>query len=136
MTCPECSWQNASEQKFCIKCGLFLLDPQTHWRLASNGRRLGAFLMDILLIILTLGVGWIVWFLVVANEGKSPGQVLGLTIINAQGRPIGFWHHLILRELLGKALIDSVTYGIYFLLDHLWLLWDRHHQCLHARGPT
>ncbi len=134
MVCPECSWQNATEQKFCAKCGLFLLEPQTHWYLSSNGRRLGAFLLESLLSILTLYIGYAIWLLIVANKGKTPGkQILGLTIINEQGRPIGFWHHLILRELLGKALLGILTFGIYTLLDSLWLLWDRHHQCLHDK---
>ena len=37
MECPECLWQNSTEQKFCSRCRLFLLYPDANYYLASYG---------------------------------------------------------------------------------------------------
>ena len=38
---------------------------------ASPGRRLGGYLLEYVLAIVTLGIGWIVWFIVVAPRGQT-----------------------------------------------------------------
>ena len=134
MQCPVCQWQNPAEQKLCIKCGLFLLQPQLRWERCSYGRRAGAFLLDIPLVIVTLGIGWLIWNLVVMTGGQNPGkQLLGVYIINERGEPIGFWHHVLLRAFIGQAVFGAFTGGLYNLLDLLWPLWDRHGQSLHDK---
>ena len=41
---------------------------------ASPGRRLGGYLLEYVLAIVTLGIGWIVWFIVVAPRGQTPAK--------------------------------------------------------------
>ena len=67
---------------------------------ASFGLRCGALALDLLLSGLTLGVGWLIWLLVVARRGQAPGkQVLGLRVLRGDGSQAG-WGRTVLRELL------------------------------------
>src|SRR5580693_6040306 len=55
--------------------GLILPDGT---QLASVGRRIGAFFLAIPLIIVTLGIGYIIWGVIVWGNGQTPAlQVLG-----------------------------------------------------------
>ena len=40
--------------------------------LASQGRRLAGAVLDGLIFVLTLGIGWVIWYLVAARGGQSP----------------------------------------------------------------
>ncbi|HKC26892.1 MAG TPA: hypothetical protein VKB75_02665, partial [Jatrophihabitans sp.] len=56
--------------------GLYL-PPGTE--LASVGRRIGAFFLAIPLVIVTLGIGYLIWGLVLWSKGTSPAlRVLGM----------------------------------------------------------
>ena len=47
--------------------------------LASIGRRIGAFFLSIVLSIITLGIGYVIWGLIVWGRGTTPAlQVLGM----------------------------------------------------------
>ena len=134
MECPDCHWQNSPEHKFCVKCGLFLLEPQTRYTVASYGNRVGAYLLDIPLSIVTLGIGWLIWNIVVMTKGQNPGkQLVGMYIINSKGEPIGFWHQALLRALVGMYVLGGMTLGVYTIVDFLWPLWDRNNQALHDK---
>ena len=39
--------------------------------LASQGRRLAGAVLDRLIFVLTLGIGWVIWYLVAARGGQS-----------------------------------------------------------------
>lgn len=57
---------------------------------AGPGRRLAGALLDVLLVIVTLIIGWVVWFAIVARNGQSPGkQLVGTYIIRADGTRAG-----------------------------------------------
>ena len=115
------------------------------FELASQGRRLGAFILDIALGVVTLGIGWLIWFLVIARRGQTPAkQILGLHIVRADGTSAGFGWTL-LREVVLKwgvfAALDLVllqvnadiagfvTLGV-FAVAALWCTWDTYRQCL------
>lgn len=50
--------------------------------LARQERRLAAFVLNIVLFTVTLGVGWLIWLLVVGRRGQSPAkQILGMHVI-------------------------------------------------------
>src|SRR5206468_6518647 len=44
--------------------------------LASPGKRFGAYLLDLLLIIVTLVIGWLVWLFIDWGKGQTPGKQL------------------------------------------------------------
>ena len=115
-------------------------------QLASQGRRFAGFVLDWILIAFTLGIGWTIWYLVVARHGRSPAkQLLGVRVIRDDGSLAGLGRMLlrdlvlqnmsfvviavVLREVTG----DSVAYVISnfaFVVAALWCVWDANRQCL------
>jgi len=74
-----------------------------------------------------------------AMMSRTNGQTLGrmalnIRVIRAGGEPITFGFAL-LREVLVKSLlvgvISSATFGLAWLLDILWPLWDEENRALH-----
>ena len=54
--------------------------------LASQGRRLAGAVLDGLIFVLTLGIGWVIWYLVAARGGQSPAKrLLGTRVIREDG---------------------------------------------------
>jgi hypothetical protein len=41
---------------------------------ASIQHRLGQYLLDIGLFLVTLGIGYIIWFLIILGQGQTPGK--------------------------------------------------------------
>src|SRR5258707_1229902 len=62
-------------------------------QLASSGRRIGAFFLAIPLAIVTLGIGYAIWGLIVWANGQTPAlQVLGMRCWRPEdGRVHGSW---------------------------------------------
>ena len=55
--------------------------------LASQGRRLAGAVLDGFLFVLTLGIGWVIWYLIVARGGQSPAkQLLRTRVIRGDGQ--------------------------------------------------
>ena len=111
---------------------------------ASSERRLAAFVLDIPLFGITLGVGWFIWYLIVAQSGRSPAkQILGIYVVREDGEGAGLGRmllrDLVLRGIGMYALMWAVTpiglagfwvvLGI-FAVAALWCVWDANQQCL------
>lgn len=100
--------------------------------LSSPLRRLGAALLDVLLAIFTLLIGWLVWSFIVYKDGQTPGkQILGMRCAILQtGRTAG-WGRTFCREWLAKGflfdVLMSITFGLAIVL-YFWLLWDKDKQ--------
>ena len=70
------------------------------------------------------------------TDGQTLGrQAMGIRVIRANGEPVDFvWS--VLREVVVKTLVfgaigGSFTFGLAWLLDVLWPLWDDEHRALH-----
>ena len=75
------------------------------------------------------GMGYIAWWLFALGRGQTPGkQILGIRVIKDDGSPSG-WGYTFLREFVVKFLLigflTQVTFGIAWLVDYLWPLWDK-----------
>ena len=110
---------------------------------ASPGRRLGGYALDVLFTVVTLYIGWLIWFVIVAPRGQTPGkQVLGMYVMREDGSRAGGWYtwlrEFVVKGLVFGGLISTVTAGLGWLLSALWCLWDRERQCLwtRSRPPT
>ena len=70
--------------------------------LASQGRRLAAFVLDIVLFAFTLGIGWLIWLIVVGQRGQNPAkQLLGMRVVRVDGSRAELgW--MLLREIVAK----------------------------------
>jgi uncharacterized RDD family membrane protein YckC len=105
--------------------------------LVSAGGRFGALLLDVLLVLVTLWIGWFIWTLITWSHGQTPGKkLLGHVVADANtGEPFD-WGRMALREFCIKGLLGWVlnifTVGIYFWVDSFMVLGDRQ-RTLHDR---
>ena len=89
---------------------------------ATPLRRLMAHLMEAVLLILTLIIGYIIWWLIVLGRGQTPGkQLLGLRAVRRDGYEVG-WGMMFVREVV-KIVAHGIG-GIGFLADAVLILVD------------
>ena len=98
--------------------------------LSSKGRRLGAALLDGVLAIVTLGIGYLIWMLFTFKTGQTPAKrLLGMRIVSTQDSMATSWGMTFLREIFVKGIIAGITLGI----AYLWILWDTNNQALYDK---
>jgi uncharacterized RDD family membrane protein YckC len=100
-------------------------------QLASVGRRIGAFFLAIPLVIVTLGIGYVVWGLIVWGNGQTPAlQVLGMRAWRPETNKVaGFWF-MALRETVGR-IVDSILGLITETTSFVLFVAGKKHQALH-----
>ena len=81
-------------------------------QLATPGRRIGAFFLAIPLVIITLGIGYLIWGLIVWPSGQTPAlQILGMRCFRPEdNRVAGFWW-MALREIVAGFSDGTLTGG-------------------------
>lgn len=109
--------------------------------LASPWARLGATLINGVLVVVTLGVGYLVWALVLWGKGANPGKnMLGLRIVKADsGRVCTFGEMLARNFVFGSlvvGLISGATLGIGAVVDALMIFGDRHQRLIDKMAGT
>jgi uncharacterized RDD family membrane protein YckC len=99
--------------------------------LAPVGRRIGAYFLSIVLVIVTLVIGYIVWGLIAWNRGTTPAlQVLGMRVWRpADNRPATFWQ-MVLRDVVGR-ICDGILSWITGLISFIMFLASKQHRSLH-----
>jgi uncharacterized RDD family membrane protein YckC len=107
--------------------GLFI--PQGT-ELASVGRRIGAFFLSGVLLIVTLIIGYVIWGLIAWGKGTTPAmQVLGMRAWKPQGNRIATFGDMALREVVGRFLLDLVPFAQ--LVSFILFLASGKRQALH-----
>ena len=108
---------------------------------ATQGRRLAGYVVDTIIALVTVGFGWLIWFLLVAPRGQTPAkQLLGMYIMRADGSRAGGGYTWV-REVIVKAIVfggiftilGALTAGygqLLFVVPALWCVWDAERQCL------
>lgn len=87
-------------------------------RLASRGRVAAAWFLGFLLFIVTLGIGYIAWSLVVWGEGRSPAQrMLSLRCWRPEPRRVAGRRQMAVRQITGFALNGQLLSGFF-----IWLI--------------
>lgn len=68
---------------------------------ASVQHRLGGYFLDLGLAIVTLGIGWVIWSLIVWRQGLTPAkQILKLRVVAEESRTNATWGHMAIRQFL------------------------------------
>jgi uncharacterized RDD family membrane protein YckC len=125
--CLRCQ-RPLGEGLFCEYDGTFALDPDATVVMAGRGERLLAWLVNGLIFVFTLFIGWVIWWFIVAPRGQNPGKaVVGLRVIRTNGDAVTTGGMLV-RGLAGFA-----AGLIPFFVDELWILWDKDAQTLHDK---
>jgi uncharacterized RDD family membrane protein YckC len=100
-------------------------------KLASVGRRIGAYFLAIPLSIVTLGIGYAIWGLVVWGRGQTPTyQVLGMRCWRPENNRVAGWWWMALREIIG-TLADGILSIITLLVSFILMSSSPKRQCLH-----
>jgi uncharacterized RDD family membrane protein YckC len=72
-------------------------------QVATTGRRIGAYFLAIPLLIVTLGIGYIIWGLVLFNRGTTPAlKVLGMKAWDVQTNRPPTFGKMFLRDVVGR----------------------------------
>ncbi len=113
------------------------MQTQHDHTLATYLQRGFALLLDIILVPLTLFIGYFIWWLIVLGKGQTPGkQILGIRVIKDTGEDCG-WGIMFVREFIVKFLLAGflagVTLGIYPVVNYLWPLFDKDNKALHDK---
>jgi uncharacterized RDD family membrane protein YckC len=91
------------------------------------------------LLIATVCVAIVAVFYAPAMMARTNGQTLGrkvtrIRVVRASGKPMDFGFAVV-REVLVKTLLfgflASITFGLAYLVDVLWPLWDEENRALH-----
>lgn len=100
-------------------------------QLSSPGRRLGGYLLDGLLAIVTLWIGWIIWLLIVMKDGQTPAkQLLGMRTVSLETHWKAGWGTTALREVIRIVVGYILGYTVIGLVLFFWLLWDKDNRQL------
>lgn len=97
--------------------------------LASPGKRFGTFLLEIVLSIVTLGIGYLIWMLFTWSNGQSPGKkITNLKYVNTSTGRVADWGKTALRDFVVVRIlyyfitIFSLTIG--FLIS-AFMIFDK-----------
>lgn len=143
--CPSCNHEVPAGSRWCGICHANLTGNSAH--LASPGKRLGAFVLDIAIplfaTILMLGlagasrsfglgfllfVAYMIWAIRLFSQGTTPGKkMLGMRVVKESGEGAGFIVMLV-REVIGKAISGAI-----FALGYFWILLDKDRQGWHDK---
>ena len=129
--CPVCQqpWGDSVACQFCGQIG----GRPAGERLATIGRRFGGYLLDFVLILVTLLIGWLVWSLIIWRNGQTPAkQLLGMYCVSLGSRERAGWGTMFMREFVAKVVIMNllglVTLGIAPLILNFRLIWNKNRQ--------
>jgi uncharacterized RDD family membrane protein YckC len=93
----------------------------------GNGVRFGAFLLDVLLMIVTCGIGWLIWDIVLWQKSTSPAKkMLNLKIVDINTGAPASMVQMLLREGLGKIVLSAITGVVGFVSAILILVVPSH----------
>ena len=95
-------------------------------QLATPQARLGAYLVDIGLLLVTFVVGWLIWSFFTWQTGQTPAKrLMRQVVIDARTGKQFTWVQMLLREFVLKGvaggIASSATSGVTFVIDSLFI---------------
>ena len=150
--CPSCNTDYAAGTRWCTICRTNVVNPDIG-RLASPGKRLGAYFVDYFVLVLfvtsyyigdllgsvmdagaistvalILLAAYVVLSLFLFARGMTIGKkLLGIRVVSEDGGQAGFLTMLI-REWIGKLISAAAIY-----LGFIWILIDKENQGWHDK---
>jgi uncharacterized RDD family membrane protein YckC len=121
--CPSCGrdWGTGLTCQFCSQVDGLPIGVH----IASPGRRFGGYLLEGVLIVFTLVIGWFIWALIAFGKGQTPAkQLLGMRCVKLRDSESASWGTMFLREVIAKPVIGILNW-LTFGIANFWLLWDK-----------
>jgi uncharacterized RDD family membrane protein YckC len=98
------------------------LPPGTE--LASAGKRIGTYLLEIVLFIVTLVIGYLIWMLIAWGRGQTPGkQVMGMRIYHLESQRAATWWQMFMRQFVG-GIVNGLFFNIGLIVSFIFLFTD------------
>ena len=97
--------------------------------MASPWLRLGAYVLESILVLVTFGIGWLIWASTIAGSGQTPAKrLLKMRVISTSTRqPVGFGTMLFMRGIVaGFVASIAITFTLGVLL--FMPFWDKRNQ--------
>jgi uncharacterized RDD family membrane protein YckC len=99
--------------------------------LASVGRRVGAFFLAIPLAIITLGIGYLIWGLILWGRGQTPAlKVLKMHVWRPDDQKPASFGWMALREIIGR-IVDGILSFITELISFILMATGKERKTLH-----
>lgn len=98
----------------------------------NNGARFWAAVVDVVLMVVTLFVGWLIWSVVLYSQSTSPAKkMFGMQIVDAKTGAPATMQQMLLREVLGKLVLGSITRSITGIVSAVMILVTPSRQGIH-----
>jgi uncharacterized RDD family membrane protein YckC len=98
------------------------LPPGTE--LASAGKRIGTYLLEIVLFIVTLVIGYLIWMLIAWGRGQTPGkQLMGMRIYHVESQRAATWWQMFMRQFVG-GIVNGLFFNIGLIVSFVFLFTD------------
>jgi uncharacterized RDD family membrane protein YckC len=137
------AWNGGGMGGACASCGT-PLGPAVHcancnqvsglpqgYLLASAGDRFLQYLLDIVLSVVTLGIGYLIWSIIIWKDGTTPAmKILHLRCFKKATRQVATRGTMAVRQILGGLVQGALNYIIVGLVLYFMLLWDKDRQQL------
>ncbi len=116
-----------------VMAGGSALASPTGEPLSTVGKRLGQYLLDVVLVVVTFGIGYLIWSLIIWSKGQTPAmQCLKMRCVRQDTGATATWGTMFLREVVARGLIFGligvVTFGIGSFILLFMLCWDSKRQ--------
>ena len=100
-------------------------------QLSTLGKRFGDYLLGVLLMFVTLFIGYVVWAAIVYERGQTPAkQLLKMYVVDEQTGRAASWGTMFLRGFVIDVLLSYVTGGVFGLVSALWIFSGDRNQRL------
>jgi uncharacterized RDD family membrane protein YckC len=77
--------------------------------LATPGKRFGTFLLEYVLAIVTLGIGYLIWLLFAWRDGQTPGKkVTNLKYVNVDTGQVADWGKSAFRDFVIRGIVIGI----------------------------
>ena len=116
--------------------------------LASLGERFGGYLLDGLLALVTLGIGWMIWCCFTFSKGQTPAkQMMGMRVVKQDTGIAANWGEMFLRNVVipgALGLVGIFLFGIPTIVAACFIFggnlrqtgWDHMMRTVVVKDPT
>ncbi len=135
--CRRCSTPGQIT-RFCQNCGVFLADETgTVERVTYTRRFFGTRLLESVLFLLTLIIGWFIWFAFAASDAQSPAKkIVGVYVIDTKTGKAVTAGPMWLRDVVLKFIVIDGIVPLGGLVNGLFVLFDKNRQALHDKAVS
>ena len=86
---------------------------------ASPQHRLGGYFLEMALAIVTFGIGWLIWSLVLWGRGQTPAkQILKMRVMDVKSSRPASWGQMAIRQVLlpiVPGVLTWISFGAWFI---------------------